>query len=924
MSYQSESQLENSLLAQLNSSGYDKVSIPDYEALKVNFREQVSLFNAKALNGTPLTDTEFNRLLVSIESKGVFNSAKILRDKQTIEREDGSILYLELFNKREWCKNNFQVTHQTTINGKKYQNRYDVTILINGLPLIQIELKRKGKEFKEAFNQINRYRRETFTGLYNFIQVFVISNGVDTKYFANTDHELMYSHTFYWSDEENKIITRLAAFSDTFLEKCHIAKMIARYMVVQEADKRLMIMRPYQVYGAERIIKQATETANNGYIWHTTGSGKTLTSFKVSKILADHGKFSKVIFLVDRKDLDKQTIDEFNSFSAGSVDTTENTYSLVKQMEDPNRRLILTTIQKLSNAVKNSRFSSIMDVYKNENVAFIIDECHRSQYGDMHKKITMHFAKAQYFGFTGTPRLEENPSADGRGTADLFHKCLHSYLLKDGIRDGNTLPFSVDYIKTFNVKIDETDTTRINGINESEIWSDPRRVSGIAKDILGVHARKTYNRSYNAIFAVSSVPALIQYYDEFKKQQPEDSEKSLKIAAIYTYGANEDMEGKDEHSREALERIIADYNATFGTNFSTDTFAEYFVDVSDRIKKKEIDILLVVNMFLTGFDSKILNTLYVDKNLKHHGLIQAFSRTNRVEKSVKHYGNVRCYRPLKDDTDEAIRIFSKTDSVDTVLAKGYEESMSDFTKAIDELLEYCPTPDAADELEGETAEREFVFRFRALARALRFLQPFGEFDFNDVGLKITEQEFEEFRSKYLKIYDKTKLTEEVESVLADIDFCIEEVCSDKINVDYILHLIRSIDLSDPKKKEKQIEEIRSQVERADTTELRLKKDFLLELLDKIIPNLNAGDDIQDAMNALADTLKAKEIKSFAQTSEVTPESIAEVFSDYRFTGSVDRGRISKLLSKNGFKFLENRKLTTKISDFIITLSHRYN
>lgn len=924
MSYQSESQLENSLLAQLSSQSYDRISIPDYDALKANFRTQVSLFNAKALKGNPLTDVEFNRLLVAIESKGVFQSAKILRDKQVIEREDGSLLYLELFNKREWCKNNFQVTNQTTINGKRYQNRYDVTILINGLPLVQIELKRKGKEFKEAFNQIDRYRRETFTGLYNFIQIFIISNGVDTKYFANTDNELMFSQTFFWSDENNKVITRLSSFAEAFLEKCHLAKMIARYMVVQEADKKLMVMRPYQVYGAERLIKQATETGNNGYIWHTTGSGKTLTSFKVAKILADHGKFSKVIFLVDRKDLDKQTIEEFNKFAAGSVDTTDNTYSLVQQIEDPSRRLILTTIQKLSNAVKNSRFASVMGEYKDKSVAFIIDECHRSQYGDMHKKIIQHFSKAQYFGFTGTPRLAENPSQDGRGTADLFGKCLHSYLLKDSIRDGNTLPFSVDYVKTVDINIDENDKTRVSGIIESEIWTDPRRITQVTEDVLAVHHRKTYNRSYNAIFTVSSVPALVQYYDEFHKHHNPESEDSLKIAAIYTYGANEDMEGKDEHSRESLERIIGGYNITFGTNFSTDTFAEYFVDVSDKIKKNQIDILLVVNMFLTGFDSKTLNTLYVDRNLKHHGLVQAFSRTNRVEKSVKHYGNIRCYRNLKESTDEAIKIFSKTDSVDTVLAKSYDEYLVDFNASIKELLELCPDADSVEELEGETAEKEFVLKFRAVARNLRMLQPFAEFVFEESILGISEQEFEGFRSKYLKIYDKTKLTEQNESILSDLDFCIEEVCSDKINVDYILGLIRNIDLSDPEKRDKQIEEIKTQVERADTTELRLKKDFLLELLEKIVPQLNAGDDIEEAMNAFADKLKIKAIDSFAEESDVAPESLSEVFSDFRFTGVIDRSKISKLLREKGVRFPLNLRLTTKIADFITVLSHRYN
>lgn len=794
MSYQSEAELERLLVEQLVSQGYEKVKIEDEASLIENFREQLYLHNESKLDKVRFTDKEFERILRHVEGKSVFQSAKILRDKFILDREDDSKVYLEFFDSKQWCKNRFQVTTQTTVVGK-YTNRYDVTLLINGLPLIQIELKRRGLDLKEAFNQIERYRKHSYQGLYRYIQVFVVSNGVDTKYFANTDKELLFSQTFFWTDVKNERISNLNEFTQNFLEKCHIAKVIARYMVINESDKALMIMRPYQIFAVEALINRALETNNNGYIWHTTGSGKTLTSFKVSQILSNEPSIKKVFFLVDRKDLDSQTLSEFNKFEPDSVDTTDKTFTLVNQIKDINKPLIVTTIQKMANAINTPKYANIMDKYKDEKVVFIIDECHRSQFGDMHKAINKHFSNAQYFGFTGTPRFEENKSQDGRVTADLFEKCLHTYLIKDAINDGNVLGFSVEYIKTFSGDYDENDDTKVSAIDTDEVIMSNERISLVADHIIKNHPGKTRNMEYTAIFTVQSIPMLVKYYDKFKELN-----HNLKIAGIFTYGANEESEGKDEHSRDSLERMISDYNSIFDTNYSTDTFSNYFADVSKRVKKAQIDILLVVNMFLTGFDSKTLNTLYVDKNLKYHDLIQAFSRTNRVQKATKPYGNIVCYRNLKKRTDDAIRLFSQTHNTDTVLMESYENYLDKFKAELARLLKLTQTPSDVDSLEAEEDKKKFIISFRELSKALVKLQTFTDFEFKEDNLGISEQTYQDFKSKYFLIYDSVKKSEgDKVSILADIDFGIELMHTDKINVSYIMNLIRDIDLSDAKK-----------------------------------------------------------------------------------------------------------------------------
>ena len=916
MSYQSEAELEKQLIAQLCDLGYEKVSIADEEQLVANFRKQLSLHNESKLGGVPLTDKEFERVMRHVEGKSVFQSAKILRDKFVLEREDGSEIYLEFFDCLHWCKNRFQVTAQTTVVGK-YTNRYDVTLLINGLPVVQIELKRRGLDMKEAFNQIDRYRKHSYQGLYRYIQIFVISNGVDTKYFANTDKELMYSQTFFWTNVNNERISQLGDFAFTFLEKCQISKIIARYMVINETDQLLMVMRPYQIYAVEALVTRALETNNNGFIWHTTGSGKTLTSFKASQILANEPGIKKVFFLVDRKDLDSQTIKEFNKFEPDSVDTTDKTDKLVQQIKDINRPLIVTTIQKMANAVKSPRYEKIMDQYRNEKVIFIIDECHRSQFGDMHKAINKHFHQAQYFGFTGTPRFEENKSQDGRVTADLFEKCLHHYLIKDAINDQNVLGFSVEYINTIRGNYDEMDDTKVHAINTDEVFMNETRIEEIARHIIANHDAKTRNREYTAIFTVQSIPMLIKYYDAFKAM-----DHRLKIAGIFTFGANEDSEGRDEHSRDSLERMIADYNQLFHTNYSTDTFSNYFSDVSKRVKNAQIDILLVVNMFLTGFDAKTLNTLYVDKNLKYHDLLQAYSRTNRVQKTTKPYGNIVCYRNLKENTDDAIRLFSDTNNTDTVLMRSYSYYLDLFEAELNRLYELVKSPQEVDGLQTEEEKRQFILSFRELSKALVKLETFTEFEFNEETVGISEQTYQDFKSKYFLIYDEVKRAEgEKVSVLADLDFCIEIMHTDKINVGYIMNLIRQIDLTDTKQRDQDIKEIMAELDRADNEELRLKVDLLKTFLNKVIPTLSPEDSIDEAYYAFEEQSRQEEVKYFAEEVNLNEETIQEFVAEYQYAGILNHQEISDAVVD---KLLAKKRKVKKVKEFIVDHTNKYN
>ncbi|MCM3089304.1 type I restriction endonuclease subunit R [Bhargavaea ginsengi] len=915
MAFQSEAQLESKLVEQLISQGYERIQIPDEEQLVLNFRQQVNRFNQDKLNGKELTDKEFDRLMTRISGKSIFDSAKILRDKQEIEREDGTILAVELFNTREWCKNKFQVSTQTTVKGT-YTSRFDVTILVNGLPVVQVELKKRGKDFSEAFNQVMRYRRDAYRGLFRFIQIFVVSNGVDTKYFSNSDKDILFSHTFFWSDRDNKLITNLQEFTSDFLERCRLAKMIARYMILNETDQVLMVMRPYQVYAVEALINRATETRNNGFIWHTTGSGKTLTSFKASQVLANEPGIAKVVFLVDRRDLDSQTIAEFNKFEKDSVDTTDRTEKLVAQFKDKTKPFIVTTIQKMANAIRNPRYAKVMDQYRDERVVFIIDECHRSQFGEMHTMINRHFKKAQYFGFTGTPRFEENKSQDGRTTADLFDKMLHSYLIKDAIRDGNVLGFSVEHISTFKGAYDESDESLAEAINTEEVWMEEERMKLVSRHILDIHGRKTAGGKYTAIFAVQSIPMAVKYYDLVRGA----NQDGLKIAGIFTYNANEESEGADEHSRESLDRMIRDYNQLFDTNYSTETFSSYFTDVSKKVKSAQIDILIVVNMFLTGFDAKTLNTLYTDKNLKYHDLIQAYSRTNRVEKKSKPYGNIVNYRNLKKSTDEAIKLFSQTDTADDVLMKPYDYYEKKFEAALTDLLRIVKTPEEVDLLEGETEKAEFILAFRDLTRILVRLKTFTEFRFDEGAIGLDEQEYLDFKSKYLKVVDEARTQKEKVSILQDIDFELELMHSDKINVDYILNLIRNIDLKDKDNLPKEIKKIEEEIDRSDSPDLRKKIDLLKSFLNRVVPDLPPDASIDDEYHKHEEEEREREIDEFAGEVELPPDQIKDYIREYEYSYLLPKSKISDSVKA---PFIKKRKLVHRIIDFIRDNTEKY-
>lgn len=913
MSTESEFELEKKLINQLISLGYKLVKVSNQEELKENFRNQLFEHNKEKLLNVPFSDGEFQRVLNHLDGSNIFYSAKKLRDKFILIRDDETQVYIEFFNTNQWCQNIFQVSHQVKDYGL-YSHRYDVTLLINGLPLVQIELKKRGIEINEAINQIERYRKQSYTGLFKYIQFFVVSNGIDTKYMANSDTPLSKDFAFYWSDDQNNRITNLSGFVLYFLERCQVAKMIARYMVLNDTDKRLMIMRPYQVYAVENLVRRATETHNNGYIWHTTGSGKTLTSFKASQIIASEPSVKKVFFLVDRKDLDAQTIQEFNKFDKGSVDTTDRTDVLVKQIGEIDKHLIVTTIQKLSKAVNNSRYAKIMDAYKDERVVFIIDECHRSQFGDMHRDINKHFKNAQYFGFTGTPRLEENASQDGRTTANIFGKCLHKYLIKDAIKDHNVLGFSVEYIDTINFKPINTDI-KVQSINTDEALINDTRIKMIANHIVENHDRRTNNRHYNSILAVDSIEMLIKYYDAFKSINTD-----LKITAIFTYGANEDPTKNLEHSRQAMDRIMIDYNNLFDSNYSTEDFSSYFTDVTKRMKRNQIDILIVVNMLLTGFDSKLLKVLYVDKNLQYHGLMQAFSRTNRIESSNKPYGNIVCYRNLKENTDNAIALFSNGDLADNeVIFLPYQEYVQQFKEQLDKLHKIAPTVDDVNKLESEDDIKEFILTFRELSKILVKMKPFEEFEFTKDTIGMDEQDYLDFKSKYLDVYRDTTKPEKV-SILGDIDFCIELMHTDTINVAYILNLLRTIDFTSQKTMEKDIKNIRDILNKSDDDNLHLKADLIRNFLDKI--NISFSDkSIDEIFNQYLDEVRKNEITEFAQSVNIDPKFILKNIMQFEYSGILDHSLISDGIKK---PFLIKKKICNQICDFIEENVKKYN
>ncbi len=924
MTTQPEQILENNLVKQLTGIKYTYVHISNEEGILANLKSQLELFNE-----TTFSEKEFGTILNHLAKGNVFEKAKTLRDRFQFNRDNGDSAYVRFYNSEDWSKNLFQVTNQITQEGT-YKNRYDVTLLINGLPLVQIELKRRGLELKEAFNQINRYQRHSFwtnSGLFQYVQIFVISNGVNTKYYANNRNQ-SFQQTFCWADIANRNINDLTDFANTFLNQDHIGKMLAHYIVHNETHKILMVLRPYQYYATEAIIERVQESRNNGYVWHATGSGKTLTSFKASQVIMDLPKVHKVVFVVDRKDLDYQTMIEFNSFKKDSVDVTNNTSSLVRQFKDETK-LIVTTIQKLNNAISKKRYESGLGDLKDKRMVFIFDECHRSQFGETHKRINAFFQNIQLFGFTGTPIFAKNAQKNEMGkrtTKDLFADCLHKYVITDAIRDQNVLKFSIEYIGRYtrgNTFVD----IEVEDIDAREVIDSPARLEKIVDYIIRYHDQKTHKREYTAIFTVSGIENLIKYYELFKKKK-KAGEHDLRIATIFTYGANEDdqdatgmipdddpMVGEPKldynsiHSREKLDEFIIDYNAMYNTRFSTKDsrqFENYFKDISKRIKAREkvgfnekdrVDILLVVNMFLTGFDAKKVNTMYVDKNLSYHGLIQAFSRTNRILNEQKSQGNILCFRNLKKATDEAISLFSNIEAKEVILLPPYEVVVRKFSVAFAELLMIASTVKSVDDLPSEEEELKFIQAFRKLIRLKNVLTSFADFSWDD--LTMSEQLFEDYKSKYLDLYFKVRSDHQKEkaSILEDVDFELELIHRDEVNVAYILKLLAKLKLSEGEEVKQQKKAILDLL--AGEVELRSKRELIEKFIAENLPYIDDVDAIPDEFEKYWNDQKVLALGKLCEEEQLDQKQFQALIDAYIYSDK-------EPVREEVFKCLDNR------------------
>lgn len=923
---QSELELENELILQLNTLGFESAVIHNIDQLEANLKVQLEKFNA-----TTFSELEFARILNHLKKGDRFIKSKTLRDRFLLKRDDETSMYVRFFNMENWCQNEYQVTNQITINGK-YENRYDVTLLINGIPLVQIELKKRGIEMKEAYNQIQRYQYDSFRDtLFEYVQIFVISNGVNTKYFSNLKDG--FEFTFFWTDENNNKITSLEDFANVFLEKCNLSEMIAEYIVLKESSRTPMILRPYQVYAAKAIENRVKESDKNGYIWHTTGSGKTLTSFKTSQILTKIPEIKKILFVVDRKDLDTQTIKEFRAFSKDSVDGTDNTRALVTQLQDPNIKLIVTTIQKLDRAIKYGNYLPNIEYLKNEKVVIIFDECHRSQFGKTHAAIKRFFQNSQLIGFTGTPIFAENNNG-GVTTKDVFDECLHKYIITHAISDNNVLGFAIEYVGRYKQKDQNTLDADIfadelvEGIDTKELLESDDRLQKISEYVLHDWKRKTKNGKFNAIFAVSSIDVLKKYYKFISAKKPE----GFRLVTIFTYEANETINDEiiddnidfetlkniDKNSRDFLEICIAEYNREYSTNHSTERFYEYYRDIQDRIKDKQVDLLLVVNMFLTGFDSSWTNTLYVDKNLKYHGLIQAYSRTNRILNADKPHGNIVSFRNLKAATDKALALYGDEDAKEIVFKKPYAEQKIEFQQKIAKLQSIAPDLKTIDDFRSETDKAMFVQAFRNLLRAKSSLETFAEFDFGQFD--ITEQEFRDYESKYLDIYSSRKENPNKESVLDQIDFELELTVRDIVNFDYIIKLIAGLtSISSDKIREKKTAEILKLFDR--DIQLKKKKDLIQKFIEQNLPQLAKNTNIEEAFNQFWSEEKSKNIRQIAQDEVIPLSKLENLFSEYLYTQKIanDQALIDLLPKERQPEIMQRSSVVNRIKNAIVNV-----
>lgn len=967
MSRKSEYEVENLFIDRLESIGYTYLELNNYDDVLANFRRQLAIFNKEKLiekkGEAVFSDAEFDRIMIHVDNHTVYESAKILRDKYVLQLDNGETVYLDFFSS-DTDRNIYQVTHQVTMDKAHkddvvYKNRYDVTVLINGLPVVQIELKRPGVEINEAINQINRYRKFSFKGLFRYLQLFVVSNSVQTKYFCNENemmdgqyNPILKALVFFWTDEKNVRINDLNSFTGEFFRKVALTEMLDKYMVIKTTEPILMVMRPYQIYAVKAAKKRVLEVNQNGYVFACTGSGKTLTSFKLAQLLRDEARIDLVVFLIDRKDLDDQTVEEYNSFEKDCVDNTDSTYVLIDMLKSSEKKMIVTTIQKMANAVKNPKYASVMDAYKNKKVVFIIDECHRSQFGKMHGKIQKHFEKANYIGFTGTPIFEKNKGADGRTTADIFHagskldSCLHRYMIKDAIADGNVLRFSVEYQRTIfahNVvqkginpeQLDDPEYCKRHKIDMTELYHDDERIHKIATHIMEHHEQHVHPQGkdiYTALFAVDTIQTLGKYYDEFKKLNdvlPE--EKRLKVAAIFSYQANEDMDdGADEHSQELLERCMKDYKGMFGTAFTLDTFDAYRKDIAKRLKQKDlpqVDILLVVNMFLTGFDAKPLNTLYLDKNLIWHSLVQAYSRTNRVDKVTKQFGQIVTYRNIKQWQDDALTLFSGDGDPNEYLLEDYDYYVNQWINQEPVLRKITPDVEEAGQLKSEDEIRMFIIAFRSMAKTLATLKTFSKFDWKDLAVVMDEEEYEGFKSWYLYYKDQTVNPNPSVPVPVDVDFDIELVRTDRINVVYILNLLKKAQKAGSQKSEEEkqqdVDLILREIERSDNESLRLKKDIMKEFILTRFYELPEDADVMEAFTQFEKEQMQADMEEFAFENKIAYAIISELFSTYVFSGTISDEEIRQKLTAYKLGLLKMTKLTKSIKAFVQDTYKKY-
>ena len=941
MPVQSEAALENGLIDTLQKMNYEYVHIEEEKNLSANFKKQLEKHNKKKLEElgrTEFTESEFEKILIYLEGGTRFEKAKKLRDLFPLELESGERLWVEFLNRTHWCQNEFQVSNQITVEGRK-KCRYDVTILINGLPLVQIELKRRGVELKQAYNQIQRYHKTSFHGLFDYIQLFVISNGVNTRYFANNPNS-GYKFTFNWTDAANVPFNDLEKFATVFFDKCTLGKIIGKYIVLHEGDKCLMVLRPYQFYAVEKILDRVENSNDNGYIWHTTGAGKTLTSFKAAQLVSELDDVDKVMFVVDRHDLDTQTQAEYEAFEPGAVDSTDNTDELVKRLHS-NSKIIITTIQKLNAAVSKQWYSSRIEEIRHSRIVMIFDECHRSHFGECHKNIVKFFDNTQIFGFTGTPIFVEN-AVDGHTTKEIFGNCLHKYLIKDAIADENVLGFLVEYYHG----------------NEDVDNADQDRMTEIAKFILNNFNKSTFDGEFDALFAVQSVPMLIRYYKIFKSLNPK-----IRIGAVFTYAANSSQDDEQtgmntggfasESTGEAdeLQAIMDDYNNMYGTSFTTENFRAYYDDINLRMKKKKadmkpLDLCLVVGMFLTGFDSKKLNTLYVDKNMEYHGLLQAFSRTNRVLNEKKRFGKVVCFRDLKSKVDESIKLFSNSNNLEDIVRPPFDDVKKNYQELTEYFLEHYPEPHYVDYLQSENDKKQFILAFRDIIKKHAEIQVYDEFEEDDPDLGMTEQEFMDFRSKYLDIYDSFAVQnkeqpttyqvpednpgmagepdpqQEAATGMGDIDFCLELLHSDIINVAYILELIADLNPYSEDYSEKRKHIIDTMIKDAELrSKAKLIDGFIQKNVDDDRDNFMARkqkadgtNDLEERLNNYIVTERNNAVNTLAKDEDLDASVLYHYLSEYDYLQKEQPEIIQEALKEKHLGLIKKRKALTRILD----------